>query len=577
MTIACEFSREGHPQNGAGQAAYERTAPAFWRASDNRLLELARSGGTLSETLDSVCRFVEEVSGECRCGIYLIDWRGPTVRTGAAPGLAASFNAAICGLPVRSDSGPCARAAYLMTQVIAADLDSDPLWQASEFRSLALAHGLRSCWCTPICSPAGSVLGIFAILQRSPARPTPFQQNLIAGVAHVASIVIENARLAVTIRRSEAALAETERLSCTGSFVWRLSTDEVIGSGQLHRILELDESQPVTLGLIRSRIHPVDHPSVCEALERARSDGNDIEHEHRLLMPDQSIKYVRMTAHAARDPDGHLEYIGAIQDVTERRLSEAALGKARSELAHVARVVSLGPLSASIVHEVNQPLSGIVINASTCLRMLTADPPNVAGALETVRRALRDARLASEIIARLHALFTKKEPKIGSVELNEVTRELLTLLQSDLQRHRVSLRAELAEDLPPVIGDRVQLQQVILNLLLNALEAMNSIDDRSRRLVVRTEQEDGDRVRLSVSDSGVGLDFQIAERLFEPFYTTKRSGMGIGLFVSRFIIEHHRGWLRAAPNDGPGAMFSFSIPSLGREAMSSCCRAPRGP
>ena len=295
-------------------------------------------------------------------------------------------------------------------------------------------------------------------------------------------------------------------------------------------------------------------------IDRARRDGSDFEYEHRLQMPDRSVKYLHVVAHATRDQDGRLEYIGAVQDVTERRLSEEALGKVRSELAHVARVTSLGALTASIAHEVNQPLSGIITNASTCLRMLAADPPNVDGARETARRTIRDGNRASDVITRLRALFSKKNATTESVDLNEATREVIALSLSELQRSRVILRPELADDLPPVTGDRVQLQQVILNLLLNASDAMSGVDDRPRQLVIRTERDEGDRVRLTVQDAGVGFEPQSVDRLFEAFYTTKSGGMGIGLSVSRSIIESHHGRLWAAPNDGPGATFSFSIP-----------------
>jgi C4-dicarboxylate-specific signal transduction histidine kinase len=192
-------------------------------------------------------------------------------------------------------------------------------------------------------------------------------------------------------------------------------------------------------------------------------------------------------------------------------------------------------LAASIAHEVNQPLSGIITNAGTCVRMLDADPPNVDGARETARRTIRDGNRASEVITRLRALFGKKDTSTESVNLNEAAREVIALSLGELQRNRVTLRAEFADDLPPVTGDRVQLQQVILNLFLNAFDAMSGVDDRPRRLVIRTERDEGDRVRLSVQDAGVGLDPQSLDRLFEAFYTTKSGGMGIGLSVSRSV------------------------------------------
>jgi signal transduction histidine kinase len=362
------------------------------------------------------------------------------------------------------------------------------------------------------------------------------------------------------LKRSEALLAEAQRLSSTGSFTWRVVTDEITWSDQSYRIFQIDRATPVTFGLIDNRVHPEDLPAFKERLEFARSDGRDVELDFRLQLPDRSVRYIHVVAHSSRDEDGKLEYTGAVQDVSERRLSDEALGKARSELAHVARVTTLGALTASIAHEVNQPLSGIITNASTCLRMLAVDPPNVDGARETARRTIRDGNRASDVITRLRALFGKEGAATESVDLNEATREVIALSLSELQRGRVILRSELADGLPPVTGDRVQLQQVILNLLLNASEAMSGVHDRPRQLVIRTERDEGDRVRLTVQDAGVGLDPHGVNRLFDAFYTTKSGGMGIGLSVSRSIIESHHGRLWAAPNDGPGATFSFSIP-----------------
>ncbi len=315
----------------------------------------------------------------------------------------------------------------------------------------------------------------------------------------------ERKRTEDALKRSEAFLAEGQRLSRMGCCCWRVETDEFTWSEELHRIFGFERDVPVTLDLIGTRVHPEDIPLLNDMVERARGAVRDFEYEYRLLMPDCSVKYLHMIAHGIRDNDGRLEYVGAVQDVTQRKISEEALAKARSELAHVASVTSLATLTASIAHEVNQPLSGIVTNAGTCLRMLTLDPPNVDGARETARRTIRDGNRASD-------------------------------------------------------GDRVQLQQVILNLLRNASDAMNTVHDRPRELLIRTERDEGDRVLLSVKDAGVGFDPQTADRLFETFYTTKIDGMGVGLYVSRSIIESHQGRLWATLNNGPGATFSFFIP-----------------
>jgi len=372
--------------------------------------------------------------------------------------------------------------------------------------------------------------------------------------------ITERKRAEDELRRSEAFLAESQNLSQIGSFCWRVATNEITWSEQLYRIYELEIGVRVTLELIRARVHPEDLTLYEKMVDQARNGANDFEWQYRLLMPDHSIKYLHAVAHATRDQDGQLEYIAAIQDVTVRRVAEEALERARSELAHAAKVMSLGTLTASIAHEVNQPLSGIITNADTCLRMLSADPPNIDGARETARRTIRDGNRASDVIMRLRTLYSKKDPSPELMDLNEATREVISLLLSELQRNRIVLRDELAGDLPPIRGDRIQLQQVILNLVRNASDAMNTIDDRPRELLIRTEPGEGDRVRFSVRDAGVGFTAQAADKLFEAFYTTKADGMGIGLSISRSIIEAHHGHLSATANDGPGATFSFAIP-----------------
>jgi PAS domain S-box-containing protein len=264
--------------------------------------------------------------------------------------------------------------------------------------------------------------------------------------------------------------------------------------------------------------------------------------------------------------NGSMGYV-IYRDITEskrlqdeqRRYHEIEL-----ELAHANRIATLGELSASIAHELQQPLTGIITNCGTGLRMLTRDPPDLDGAREVVRRTMRDGHRASDVITRLRALFTRKAPASEMVDLNEATREVVALSHGEFQSSRVVVRTEFADDLQFVAADRVQLQQVILNLLRNALDAMSTVDDRPRDLLIRTERDEADRVRLSVTDSGIGFDPQDMGRLFDAFYSTKNDGMGVGLSVSHSIIENHHGRLWAVLNDGPGATFSFSIP----------CRSP---
>jgi signal transduction histidine kinase len=363
------------------------------------------------------------------------------------------------------------------------------------------------------------------------------------------------------LKRHETLLAEIERVSSTGGFCWHPATGKVTCTGEVYRIFELEATVPLTLQLIATRIHPDDLTLLDNMLERASAQESGFEYQLRLRS--ETVKYLLLSARRRDGADDQALYIGAIRDVTRRRLSEEALDNVRCELARVARVWSLGALTASIAHEINQPLAGIMINASTCLDLLSSDPPDLDAARETARRTIRDSERACEVIARLRALFGKRGGKTESVDLNGVAREVIALSLSDLHRRGVTLRTELADDLALVTGDRVQLLQVILNLLLNAAEAMSPIEDRPRQVLIRSEYDADDQVRLSVQDTGVGFESHHAQRLFEPFYTTKSGGMGIGLSVSRSIVENHGGRLWGARNAGPGATFAFSIPVCG--------------
>lgn len=417
---------------------------------------------------------------------------------------------------------------------------------------MSASNVYRACASDFVAHPRFSTLP-FTEAGAGPATPAPLRLfSTLEGFA------IERTRTQEALKRSETLLAKVQALSSTGGFSWRPAAHEILWSEELYRIFQLDPTVPATLDLMRSRVHPEDDPLFLEMTTHAQT-GRDLAFELRLRMREPAVKYVRLQAHGTRDQEGQLEYIGAIQDVTLHRLADEALDKVRAEFAHMTRVSSLGALTASICHEVTQPLSGILTNASACLRMLAADPPDLEGACETARRTIRDGRRASNIIARLRALFRKTSTPTESFDLNEAIAEVITLLSSEFQKTGVILRTELAKDRPSVTGDRVQLQQVILNLLLNASQAMRDIVGRPRRLTIKTERDVEGGVRLRVRDTGVGLP-QDFNRLFQAFHTTKSGGLGMGLYVSRTIIEKHRGRLWAEPNRGPGATFSFCIP-----------------
>jgi PAS domain S-box-containing protein len=362
------------------------------------------------------------------------------------------------------------------------------------------------------------------------------------------------------LRRSEARLAEAQRVSQTGSFGWNVSTGERFGSREFFRILGYDNPHSVTLDMVLQRVHPDDRAFVEQIIDLGSREGADAAYEHRLLMPDGSIKHVRVVAHAVRDQAGQLEFIGTMVDVSATRRAEEKLHDAQAELAHVTRVTTLGELTASIAHEVNQPLAAVVANAEACLRWLNRETPDLAGARRSAEWVINDGIRASEVVRRVRALAHKADVEKVPLDLNNIVGEVVALVQRELASHLVSLRTELAAALPKILGDRVQLQQVIINLVMNGIEAMQPVTDRPRELVIRSRQEEMNGVLLSVTDRGVGISAENANRLFNAFFTTKSSGLGMGLSICRSIVEAHGGRLSASGDEGRGATFQFVLP-----------------
>ncbi|MGH8045554.1 MAG: PAS domain-containing sensor histidine kinase, partial [Stenotrophomonas sp.] len=287
------------------------------------------------------------------------------------------------------------------------------------------------------------------------------------------------------LRRAYVHLSEAQRLSQTGSFTWDFDRGELLWSEELCRIFELDPATTITTDLVAQFVHPADLPAFAATLEGAAA-GVDVDLPYRIVTASGVLKHLHAVGHRIEHAAERPVIIGAVQDVTERKVAEEALNKARAELAHVARVATLSALTASIAHEVNQPLTSLVTNASTCLRMLASDPPNLDLAQTTAQRTIRDANRASEVISRLRAMFVRKEPAAEAVDLNEAAAEVLALSSSELRSARVDVQADFAHALPSVRGDRIQLQQVILNLVLNARDAMLTVDGRPRTLRIKT-------------------------------------------------------------------------------------------
>ncbi|MGA2342299.1 MAG: ATP-binding protein, partial [Steroidobacteraceae bacterium] len=432
----------------------------------------------------------------------------------------------------------------------------------------------RSVLCLPLVKRGKLVGALYLENNLAPRVFTSAKLAVLKLLASQAAISLKNVRLydelrlenserrraEAALRRSEAYLTEAQKLSHTGTFSWTPSSGELYWTEETYRIFEYDPKVTPTLELWLPRVHPEDAAYVRQMRERAADDDRDLAYGYRLRMADGRVKYVHVVARAFRDETGDVEFVGAVMDVTAIRLAEGELHKTRTDLAHVMRVSSLGELTASVAHEVNQPLGAVMFNAEACLTWLRCDPPNMSEAHAALERILRDSTRAGEVIRRIRALAKKTDTKLAPLNLNDLLSEAVSFVQHELLSSRVALRVEQASTLPIVLADKVQLQQVILNLVSNAIEAMQPVTDRARELVIRTERDDAQQVRVTVTDCGVGFSADSMGQLFNTFFTTKSSGMGMGLSICRSIIELHGGRIWALPNAPHGATIQFTLP-----------------
>ena len=370
------------------------------------------------------------------------------------------------------------------------------------------------------------------------------------------------------LRRSEMYLAEAERLSRTGSFGWNASTGELYWSDGTYRIFEYEPTTKPTLQLVIDRTHPDDRTRLQQILDRAAMEGSDFTAERRLSMTDGSVKHVQVAAHrlTGEHPD-HFVFVGAVTDITERKRAEEERERLRqleADLRYVNRVSMMGELTASLAHEIKQPMTAAVMDAYACMRWVRRDPPDVTEACGAASKMVAAVTRAAGIIDRVRSLYGQGAPEREVVDLNEILREMTVLLGDTADRRSVSVRTELDLGLPRTTADRVQLQQVLMNLMLNGIEAMR---ETGGDLIIASKRIEHGQLLISVRDLGIGLPVDEAERIFDAFFTTKPQGTGMGLSISRRIIELHGGRLWASPNAGRGAIFQFTLPG---EVTASC-------
>lgn len=369
------------------------------------------------------------------------------------------------------------------------------------------------------------------------------------------------------LRRQMDYFALGQKITRTGSWAWNPASAELFWSREHLRIFGLDpENNNVSHHVFFRMIHADERVSVQGALEEAVRMGCDFDAEYRIVRPDGQVRYVHSHASPVFAESGELvEYVGTVADITEQRQGEESLDSMQAELARASRATTLGQLMATIAHEVNQPLAALVANAGAALRWLAGDPPRIDKARQALTRIGRDANRASDIIARIRALVGGTDVQRTPLNVNSIVQEVIVLVRTELRRHNITVRARLDENLRLVRCDRLQMQQVVLNLITNAIEAMVAVVTRPKLLAIATVA-DAAGVTISVKDSGTGLDELVLERVFEPFYTTKPRSMGIGLAISRTIVEAHGGRIWAVPNEASGTTFRFRLPFNGTPA-----------
>jgi PAS domain S-box-containing protein len=367
------------------------------------------------------------------------------------------------------------------------------------------------------------------------------------------------------LRRSESYLAEAQRLSHTGCWAYDPATQKALyWSDEMFRICGFDPQQgPPTTAMFLERVHPEDRERVDEAMRNAAAEKTEYLVEHRIIFPNRTIRHTRARGHPVLDRSGNVvQFLGSAVDVTDLKRAEQErerLRQVQAELTHMNRVTTLGELTASLTHEVKQPIAAAITDANTCLRWLAGDQPDLAEARAAASRIIQDGKRAGEIVNRVRLLFKKDAVQWELVDLNEIIREMILVLRREATESAVSVRAELGADLPQVMGDRVQLQQVLMNLMMNSIDAMKDVDG-TRELTIQSQRAEDGQVLIWVSDSGVGLPPQQADEIFNAFFTTKTHGTGLGLRISRSIVESHGGRLWAADNSPCGATFQFTLP-----------------
>src|SRR6266576_266825 len=548
-------------RDGIGKGHREKEEPFY--AGQGRILEMIAASAPLADILTRIVLLMEAQTDGLRCSILLLSNDGKHVRHGAAPNLPEAYVKAVDGLPIGPRVGSCGTAMYLRKPVVVTDVLTDPLW--SDYRALAESCGLRACWSTPILSPQGEVLGSFAMYHQETRGPHPEEMRLTEIGTHIAGIAIERQRALEALRESEARISLAAESADLAFWVLYPEQNSAWMSEKGRAMYGFTPHEPLTRGSFVLRIHPDERAAVQAAFEQARASQQTFEIEHRIVLPYGKTRWVITRGRCLWDERGNvLEIICVTIDLSAQKQSDLQLQVQREELARLSRIALMGEMTASLGHELNQPLTAIANNASAGRRFLDRgqiEPATLKQLLEDIAAA---SHRAGEEINVIRGMARKGTSNRSRLNLNAVIGDTLRLVRSDILIQETTVVTEFDSRLPDVEADPVQIQQVLLNLIMNALDAVEALPPAQRRIIISTHRKEGNSAEVSVRDFGAGLPNDRAEKVFDHFFSTKAEGMGMGLTIARSIVEAHAGTLGAEDVEGGGARFFFRLPAAQR-------------
>jgi PAS domain S-box-containing protein len=540
----------------------------FFIFDQSRVLEMTAANAPLSEVLTNLVLLMEAQAEGMLCSILVLSADGMRVRHGAAPSLPEAYVAAVNGARIGPRNGSCGTAMYLKRPVVVTDVMTDPLW--ADYRHLAEICGLRACWSTPIFSPQGDVLGSFAMYRQEQRGPNAEETRLTQIATHIAGIAIERQRVQETLRERDARINLAAESADLAFWVIYPEQNTAWMSDKGRRIYGFDSKLPLTRDLICSRVHPDERAAVHAAFDRACASHGLFESEHRLVLPYGKTRWVIVRGRCLEDEHGSLlELIGVTIDVSAQKQSDLQLQIQREEMSHLNRVALMGEMTASVAHELNQPLTAIANNASAARRFLQRGNIDPVLLQQLLQDMVTDSQRAGEVIRGIRALVQKDKTVVRSaLNLNAVIADTLRLVSSDIVLRESVVITEMDHSLPQVEAVPVQIQQVLLNLIMNALDAVESRPPAERRIIISTRSLNGESAEVSVRDFGTGLPKDRPDKVFDHFFSTKQTGMGMGLTIVRSIIETHGGKISAENAPDRGARFFFHLPAARSDSKS---------